>query len=296
VKSNADWLIRGGLGLAAVLSVACGPSVDRPDGFMIVVDGGHCEPARTPNVAAVPDEQPYGIATIRGSSPQSLRIIIMGDANRAIDVLPDGTFCADIELPGPGTYNLEVFAQNDCGELSAVPAMVTVVYNESAAPVPGAMTCTGADPAGCTGTTEICDNGRDDNCDSRVDGADPMCSSCPDDGFEDNDGPTSPRVEPRTYDNLKICPDDEDWFGVSKPAGSRISARINYTQSAGDLDLMLLDTDGRTIVTFSNTGDGVEHVATTDAELATMGVYWVRVYGYMHAGNTYSLTITVGTP
>jgi len=282
--------------IAAIVALGCGPSVDRPDGFMIVPDGGHCEPPGTPNVAAVPDQQPYDTATIRGSSPQSLRIIIMGDANKAVDVLPDGTFCADIHLPGPGTYMFQVYAQNDCGELSAVPAMVTVTYDESAPAVPGAMTCTGADPEGCSGMTEICDNGRDDNCNSLVDAADPACSSCTDDAFEENDGFGSPRVSPTTYENLKICPDDEDWFGVSKPSGSGIVARIRYTQSAGDLDLHLLDTDGRTIIMWSVTGDGVELVNTTDAEVPREGVYWVRVYGFGGATNTYTLELTVAPP
>ena len=61
--------------------------------------------------------------------------------------------------------------------------------------------------------------------------------------------------------------------------------------SAGDLDLELLDTDRRTSLAASNSTTDTETVMATAMR---DGIYVVRVYGYSDATNTYALDVRVG--
>ncbi len=282
--------------LAATFALALGlagcgePSVGHSDAGPS--DGGGGMPPPTPELEPVPMRTPYPVVTIRGRAPLSRRVLVQGAGNPlASAVLPDDTFCVDVPLAAATAYMIEVSGQAPSGLLSVVPAMVSVELDPAAPPVPGATTCSGADPAGCVGATEICGNSRDDDCNGLTDALDPACATCADDPLEPNDAPDAPRIDPMRYDNLKICPADEDYYGVFARMGQVVTARTFFSNAMGDLDLELFDTDGTTSLARSN--------STTDAEtvMATAmrdGQYVVRVFGYSGASNTYALDVRVG--
>jgi hypothetical protein len=100
------------------------------------------------------------------------------------------------------------------------------------------------------------------------------------DAQEPNDGMSAARaVGVGTIAGLKICGGDDDWFAVS---GSR-TVRVQFTSSAGDLDVVAYDASGAQIAVSQGTGD-VEQVT-----LPAGGK--VRVYGYDGATNTYTLVV-----
>ncbi len=82
-----------------------------------------------------------------------------------------------------------------------------------------------------------------------------------------------------TTAGLRICGGDEDWFAVS---GNR-TVRIQFTSSAGDLDLAAYDASGTQLAISQGTSDS-EQVA-----LPAGGR--VRVYGYNGATNAYTLVV-----
>lgn len=278
------------LGLTLTL-VGCGdPQVGHSDSG--IVDGGAGMPPPTPDLDPVPTRTPYPVVTLRGRAPLSRRVLVQGAGNPlASAVLPDDTFCVDVPLRTAGDYAVDVYGQASSGLLSDLPATATVTFDPAAPPIPGATTCSGADPAGCAGAVEICGNMRDDDCNGLTDALDPACATCMDDPLEPNDAPDAPRIEPMRYDNLKICPADEDYYGIYATTGQVVTARIFFMTSAGDLDLELFDTDGTTSLARSNSTTDTETVMATAAH---DGQYVVRVFGYSGASNTYALDVRVG--
>lgn len=285
-------------GLAALCAVvvvvaACGGAeVDRDGGHSILPDGGaSLEPPPTPTLEPVSSPIPYPVATLRGRAPDAKRIIVEGAGNPLpSSVLPDGSFCIDVPTPEPGSYVFQIRSQSERGVLSTMAAVAMVVQDPAAPPIPGALTCDGSDPAGCSGTSEICDNGRDDDCNGLRDARDPACITCMDDALEPNDDSAAPRVEPGRYESLQICPGDEDWYGVYARTGDRITVRVFFTHASGDIDLQLLGVDGTTVIdTSAGTMDDeiIVHTATTTGE------HEIRVYGFREASNSYVLDVQV---
>jgi hypothetical protein len=279
--------------IAAVSVVAgCGPSVDVRDVGMGPEDAG--PPPPTPTLDSVSSPVPYPVATLRGRAPNSRRILVRGSDNPlASTVLPDGTYCIDVPMPNPGEYGFEVVSQNDEGVFSTGTAMAGVVFDPGAPPIPGLTTCSGTDPAGCAAAVEICDNGRDDDCNGLADIRDPACADCVDDVFEPNDDQTAPRVDPGRYEGLAVCPGNTDYFGVFARTGDTLRATIFFSHALGDLDLELFDIDRTTIIASSATTDDDEVVSHVAAET---GEYKVRVWGPGGAMNGYTLDVDVTSP
>jgi hypothetical protein len=280
-------------GLLLVAGLGCGePSVTRPDGGPLAfLDARGMTPApETPILEAVPERVPYTVATLRGQAG-ARRVIVESSANPvAATVLPDGSFCVDAPMPQPGEYSFRVYAQGADGQLSERPAVVSVRFDPAAPSVPGAQTCSGGDPAGCAGSVEICDNRRDDDCNNLVDERDPACATCADDPLEPNDDASAPRVDPRRYDGLMICPGDVDYYGVLLREGETLSARLFFTHAMGNLDLELLATDRRTVLARST--------STTDDELlsytaSVAGEHKLLVFGPGGSSNRYALDLRV---
>lgn len=283
-------------GIVAALLVsslaACGdPSVDRPDGGpgLDATNGG--EPPPKPTLDAPPARQPWRIVTLHGRAPGARRVIIEGAGNPvASPVLPDNTFCVDIALERADSYDFSVLAQGADGQLSDPAGPTTVVFDPNAPGIPGLSTCSGADPAGCSTTIEICDNGRDDDCNNLVDMRDPDCATCTDDAFEPNDDGTAPRVDPGREDGLKICPGNQDYFGVFARSGETITARIFFVNANGNLDLELLGLDQRTVLERATSLDDDE--ALTHTATAT-GQYDLVVFSSDNASNDYALDLRI---
>lgn len=277
--------------LAASLLVACGdPMVQRPDGgFLFEIDGSTAPPDK-PVLQNVPERTPYEILTIRGTAVGT-RVIVEGIGSPVTeDLLPQGEFCVDIRLPGPGAHTFTVFAQALTGPISEPTDPVTVTFDPAAPDVPGARTCSGADPKGCNGTVEICGNMRDDDCNNLIDDRDPTCAICQDDLFEDNDDPGAPRVDVKRHENLQICPDDADYYGVGLEAQDVLTALIEFSHAEGNLDMELLAPNRQTVVARATSLDDDEMITYT---ATTAGEYKVVVFGDRTVANPYSLELSV---
>jgi hypothetical protein len=278
--------------MALAIAGACGPSVDPRDSGM--ADRPPIPPPPAPRLDAVATPVPWPVATLRGRAMDARRVIVRGSDNPiASTVLPDGTFCVDVPLPTPMAYGFEVLAQNEGGVFSEMAATADVVFDPGAAPIPGLVTCNGMDPAGCASATEICDNGRDDDCNSLVDGRDPACATCVDDVFEPNDGVDAPRADPGRYEELRMCSGNQDYYGIYARMGDTISVRLFFTHADGDIDMELLGTDRATVVATSMTmtdDESLTHVATATGE------HKLHVYSPDGAMNGYALDIDVTAP
>jgi len=90
-----------------------------------------------------------------------------------------------------------------------------------------------------------------------------------------------------SYDDLTIHDsEDEDYYAVEAEAGERITADIEFTDDNGDIDLELQDASGSYLDGSISVSDGesVEYIADSD------GTYYVRVYGFGGATNSYDIT------
>jgi hypothetical protein len=285
------WLSFPFLLVASVLLVACGdPSVGHSDGGGFLRDTGSAMPPPMPRLDAVSTPVPWPVATLRGTAAMADRVIVEGGGNPiASAVLPDGTFCVDVPMPSPATYELSILSQRD-GLFSRTPATTSVVFDPAAPAISGATTCSGTSPAGCIGAVEICDNSIDDDCNGLRDDRDPACASCADDVLEPNDEVTAPRIEPGRYDDLQICPSNSDYYGIFLRAGDTLTVRLFFSHAGGDIDLQLIAPDETTVLERS--------VSVTDDEMIMYaapsdGERIVRVYGLGGAMNTYALDVQV---
>lgn len=274
------------LGLAA-----CGePSVDRPDGGpLFEIDAGFVTPS-VPRWARVDKLTPYDIATLRGTS-DAKRVVIFGGPGGPIaqTVLPDGSFCVDVRLPGPGTYIFDMVGLGTSGLASDKSEIIQVVYDTNAAQIPDATTCNGSHPDMCE-AFEICGNGRDDDCNNLVDENDPTCAVCTDDALEPNDEPSAPQIDPGRLEDLTLCPSDLDYYGVFANTGETISAQIFFQHAEGNLDLILYGVDGQTVLEQSLTQTDDEMITFT---ATTTGVHPLSVVAEGGVANIYVLELVV---
>jgi len=189
-----------------------------------------------------------------------------------------------------GTYAFEVSSQGIDGQFSPMSVIAEVSFDPGAVPPDGATTCSGAHPAGCGSAVEICDNGRDDDCNGLRDGADPACADCEDDLFEPNDNLGAPRLDDGRYDGLTMCPGNVDYYGVFARAGERIQARALFVHANGNIDMQLIGTDRETRLASS--------MSMTDDEMIellapTTGEYKLRISAPGASVTTYTLTVNV---
>ena len=256
-----------------------------------VVDGSMSPPPGAPIVSGLATPVPWPLATIRGVANGAHRVIVEGGANPlASAVLPDGTFCIDVPMPSPGAYDFSVSSQGLDGQFAEMRAAASVVFDPNAPPLNGITTCSGADPRGCAGAVEICENGRDDDCNGLRDAADPACSTCEDDIFEPNDDLTAPRLDPGRYDSLSLCAGTVDYYGIYASSGETIEVRALFVHATGNLDLQLYAPDRTTVL--------AETTSVTDDELlrfeaTTTGEHKVRVAAPGAENMEYVLVITV---
>lgn len=115
---------------------------------------------------------------------------------------------------------------------------------------------------------------------------------CDDDGREENDSVTAASpLATGVHRNLQACPADPDWFAVSVPAGKTITARLVHDPFGGDLDLLLFDGDGATLLRGSRTTDPVE---TVSAGSVTGGRAFLQVLPSSdRTQNAYDLEVSV---
>ena len=117
---------------------------------------------------------------------------------------------------------------------------------------------------------------------------------CVNDPLEPNNEPNlATLLSPGIYQDLVVCPYDNDWYRVHVEAGHTITVVMSAKFADGDLDLRLYDSsDLSKPVAMSATQEDVESLSYK-VPPASGGDYLVRVSGFMGVSNTYSLTISV---
>lgn len=101
-------------------------------------------------------------------------------------------------------------------------------------------------------------------------------------------------IDPGSYSNLVVCADSPDYFEICVPHGKRLSARVNFTDADGDIDIALYDQDRRPLATSANSGVDTEQVVVEYVNGAQC--YYLHVYllsNQADAQNNYGLEIQV---
>ena len=134
----------------------------------------------------------------------------------------------------------------------------------------------------CQAPPTLCENDTDcgdlEFCDRTLDL--PVCVPRVPDCFNDrldeppNDTPARARLlDPAAgpaYDELKLCPGDQDWYRLDVPAGTYLTVDARFEHDLGDLELQLYLLDGTTLVDQSRTitdNERVELEVGTDRSL-----------------------------
>jgi len=214
-----------------------------------------------------------------------------GDCDHVTDAPQDGTFVISVTNPG-GTGGLGVCE-----------------------PCTSDTQCGGQDdyclPLGTEGDAFcMTDCTSDDDCDAEfsclpiesVEGAlvkqctpdsgmcgDPPDPECVDDDHEDNDSRQQASgqaaLPPGMVDGLVSCADDEDWYKVVVTGDTTIGALVDGG-AASNLNLGLYESDGTSIATAA----GASSLEVIE-ECVPAGTYYVRVYAFGSADNTYDFLL-----
>lgn len=111
---------------------------------------------------------------------------------------------------------------------------------------------------------------------------------CTDDVREENDNNEQGSVISlgTTY-TLKVCANDPDWFKVTATSTADLTARIEFTNADGDLDLHVYNSTGTTLLGYSSS-------VTLDVEQVTIDAtdnlsYLILVKGFNGDANGYTL-------
>jgi hypothetical protein len=124
-----------------------------------------------------------------------------------------------------------------------------------------------------------------------------VSGTCMDDSWEvddsKSDADANPVLAPDTY-SLVSCPSttsaylaNDDWYRIALTADQRVDLQLSGDATT-DLDLHLYQSDGTSLVSSSLSNTSNEEINTC---LAT-GTYYIKVNGYGHARNTYSLRLS----
>ncbi|MFM6204065.1 clostripain-related cysteine peptidase, partial [Planktothrix sp.] len=123
-------------------------------------------------------------------------------------------------------------------------------------------------------------------------------SNSGDDKFEPNDNQAGATDLAREFVNktvalpgLQIVAENQDWFKFTTNAQGGINDQVSITFASkkdGDLDLELLDKDGKTI----SISEGIENSETISLSGLAAGEYYAKVYGYGKSSNQYTLNVT----
>ena len=114
---------------------------------------------------------------------------------------------------------------------------------------------------------------------------------CDDDVLEPNDSATQPTLlNTSTQADGRICPQDQDWFRSTVPAGKDVVARLtNYTAASGLLRLCLFQGDGATQIACSS---ATLPSITVPSTALTSNQILVRVVGDTErSANSYTLSL-----
>lgn len=118
--------------------------------------------------------------------------------------------------------------------------------------------------------------------------------SCAPDDFEPNDVIADAPLAPAAAVGLTLCGSDQDLFRFEGTAGKQLRARAAFLHADGDIDLMILGSNGQQILAVS---DGVGNVEQAEAILPLDGTYYVRVFSLSSSiRSRYSLEVSLENP
>ena len=91
------------------------------------------------------------------------------------------------------------------------------------------------------------------------------------DAMEPNDSATEAAgIDPEVDYDATICAGDVDYYSFSAPAaGTWAMLAASFDAAAGDIDMMLYEANGTTLVASSTAGDPVEHIEAWDIDAGT---------------------------
>ncbi len=149
------------------------------------------------------------------------------------------------------------------------------------------------------GAVEECGGGRDEDCDGAIDCADPDCAraascaaGCDDDRLEDNDTRDRASGLGGVQRDLVSCEGDDDWFALDLDVGDVVAVDLSFAHASGDIDMILVDPDGRVVASSTSITDG----ESVEYEAEAAGSHAVRVYlfeDFGEAGSAYALSVEV---
>ncbi|MBN2496428.1 MAG: hypothetical protein JXR96_17675 [Deltaproteobacteria bacterium] len=112
---------------------------------------------------------------------------------------------------------------------------------------------------------------------------------CDDDALEPDDSAYTARVVVAgDYEDLVICPRDEDWYVLERPLDRQLRVTIEFVALRGDLDLDLVAGDAQTLVMRSASAGDAEMVHVEE-DPGTR--FYLRVYGDDQTANQYEMRI-----
>ncbi len=116
--------------------------------------------------------------------------------------------------------------------------------------------------------------------------------SCTPDAFEPNEEQSSAAdIEPGDdLSDLRLCPDDDDWFAITLVAGDTLSAAIDFDGEAANLNLYLFDDQGSLLDVSASSSATREEVGWTTAVAAEVAL---RVATSDSIAAAYVLTVSI---
>ncbi len=122
----------------------------------------------------------------------------------------------------------------------------------------------------------------------------PKAVNCLGDFYEpNNEISASVPITPGTFSNLSICGVDTDYFAVALNAGDTLNVDLTFANSAGNLEMEVLDPAGQVVGQATSTTDN----ETLSPVAAATGGYRINVFGAAGAANpTYDLGVDVIAP
>ncbi|MBN2493686.1 MAG: PPC domain-containing protein [Deltaproteobacteria bacterium] len=111
---------------------------------------------------------------------------------------------------------------------------------------------------------------------------------CEDDMLEPNDSMGDAfGIQASQYSDLVLCSGNVDWYAMTVDEGGEILASIDFAHADGDLDLELYDATGLRLDGSYSSTDG----ETVGASGLSAGEYYLLVYGWQGAENTYDMDV-----
>ncbi len=112
---------------------------------------------------------------------------------------------------------------------------------------------------------------------------------CTEDVYEPDSRFAPISIEGGSYDNLVLCPNNDDYWSIEAPPGSQVSIHLDFSHAAGDVD-MTLHRANNTLLGSSVSATDVEDIDYTSDRGETL---LLRVYGFLGVSNRYAMRLEI---